>query len=262
MARTFLKSASDYLTVSASAVRAAPLTMACFLRVDTLQFHAAMSVDNGGSHAFFLGVNNVGQATAQINAPGAGGFAQATSASSIGAGAWHHIAGVYRGPALRQAYVDGGGQGTDTTSVVPAEMSRTELARIAGFATYLDGALAEAAIWKQGLTEAELRRLARGVSPALVRPRSLVFYAPLVTGADFDLAGGLRLAVGGGAPGVTRHPRVWDSPELALRRPGRVVTDRVQDGESARRRLLAPLMGGTTTLRTVVLDDAVWRWPA
>jgi len=262
MARTFLKSSSDYLTVASSAVRGAPLTVACFIRVDALQFHAAMSVDNGGSHAFFLGVNNAGQATAQINAPGAGGFAQATSTAAIGAGTWHHIAGVYRGPALREAYVDGRGKGTDTTSVVPAGASRTELGRIAGFATYLDGALAEAAIWNHGLSEAELRGLALGVSPGLVRPGALVFYAPLVAGEDFDLVGGLRLMVGGGAPGMTRHPRVWASPELALRRPGRVVADQVGDGEGARRRLFAASAGGTTTLRTVVLDDAVSRWPA
>jgi len=259
MARTFQKTSSAYLTGPGAGVRKAPLTMAGFIRVDALEFHAAISLDNGGSHAFFLGVNNSGNAQAQINAPGAGGFAQANSSGAVEAQRWHHIAAVYRNASLREAWVDGGGKGVDTTTAVPADATRTELGRIAGFATYLSGGLAEAAIWDCGLSESELGALARGRSPALVRPGALVFYAPLVGREDFDIARGLVLTPGAGGPGVSGHPRVVASPAIALQRPGRVLFDQVHASEAARRRLAVAAASSAPALRTVVLDDAVLR---
>ena len=60
---------------------------------------------------------------------------------------------------------------------------------------YCDGSLAEAAIWNAALSDAEVAALATGVSPLLVRPGSLVFYAPLARDL-LDRVGGLQLLKG------------------------------------------------------------------
>lgn len=259
MARSFLKTTSDFLTAAGAGVSGAPLTLACFLRVDVMQFHAALSLDNGGSDAYFLGVNNGGNVQAQVNAPSGGGFAHATSTTSMSAGAWHHVAAVYSSDSNRGAYLDGLGKGTDTTTVTPQAMGRTELGRIAGFATYLSGALAEAAIWNRALYGVEIRRLALGASPLAVRPDALVFHAPLYGAEDFDVARGRKIAVGSGSPGRARHPRVIRPAALALRCVGRSIVDVRSAGEYRRRRLLAAAQAGAPSTRTVVLDDAVLR---
>jgi len=258
MARSFLKATSDYLSASGAGVKAAPLTLACFIRVDAPAFHAAVSLDNGGSHAFFLGVNNTGKAQAQINAPGSGGFSQAVSTTSVSVNIWHHIAGVYRSPSSRDAYVDGGGKGSDTTTVTPASMSRTELGRVAGFATYLDGALAEVGIWSVALSNEEIRRLAVGWSPLSVRPGALVFHAPLAADEDFDVVRGLSLA-GSGVPGVRAHPSVISPPGYEVRSIGRSVVDRHDVTEHRYRRRIAAVVAGAPATRIIMLDDALIR---
>ncbi len=260
MARSFLKSTSDYLSASGAGAKAAPLTLACFIRVDALAFQAGVLLDNTGSHAFFLGVNNTGKAQAQVNAPGSGGFSQATSTTSVNANSWHHIAGVYRSASSRDVYVDGGGKGSDTTTVTPAPMIRTELGRIGGFATYLDGALAEVGIWNIALSDREIGRLALGYSPLWVRPDALVFYAPLTANEDFDMARGLSL-VGSGAPGVRAHPPVVMPPGQAIRSIGRSVLDHHDVTEHRRRRWLAAVIAGASGTRSIMLDDALVRVP-
>jgi len=260
MARTFLKSTSDYLTAGGAGVQAAPLTIACFIRVDALAFHAAVTLDNGGSHAFFLGVNNTGKAQAQINAPGSGGFAQAVSTASLSANAWHHIAAVYRSTSSRDAYLDGGGKGSDTTTVTPAPMSRTELGRVAGFATYLDGALAEVGVWNGALSDVEVRRLATGYAPPWIRPETLVFYAPLVAGEDFDPAGGLSLARSG-SPGRRAHPRIVYPAGFELRSIGKKVATLGDVTERRHRQRLVGASASGATGRRVMLDDALIRVP-
>ncbi len=260
MARSFLKSTSDYLTASGAGAKAAPLTLACFVRVDAPAFQAAVSLDNYGSHAFFVGVNNTGKAQAQINGPGGGGFSQAVSTRSVSVNSWHHIAGVYRSASSRDAYVDGGGKGSDTTTVTPAPMSRTEVGRVGGFATYLDGALAEVGIWNVALSDEEIRRLALGQTPLWIRPRALVFYAPLTAGEDFDVVRGLSL-VASGAPGVRGHPPIVMPPGYAVRSIGRSVVDRHDVTEHRRRRGLGAVIAGAPGTRSIMLDDALVRVP-
>jgi len=256
MARSFLKSTGDYLSGGGAGATAAPLTLACFIRADAAAFQAAISVDNGGSHAYFLGVNNTGKAQAQVNAPGGGGFSQAVSTASVTVSSWHHIAAVYRSPSSRDAYVDGRGKGSDTTTVTPAPMKRTELGRVFGFATYLDGALAEAGIWNAALSDAEIRRLALGWSPLWVRPQALAFYAPLVAGEDFDVAGGVSL-VASGEPGVRAHPPVAMTPGYEVRSIGRSVVDLYELTEYRRR--YAAILAAAPSARNVMLDDALVR---
>jgi hypothetical protein len=71
-------------------------------------------------------------------------------------------------------------------------------------ARFLNGRLAEAAIWNTDLTDDEFAALADGYRPTLIRPNKLVFYAPLIREA-LEYRGGLSLTVS--APVVAVHTR-------------------------------------------------------
>lgn len=68
-----------------------------------------------------------------------------------------------------------------------------------------DGMLCEAAIWDAILTAAEFQALGVGVSPALVRPQSLVLYEPMLRD-NIDLRQGGTPTITGTV--VQPHPRV------------------------------------------------------
>lgn len=73
--------------------------------------------------------------------------------------------------------------------------------------TYSAANFAEVGIWSAAITADEIASLARGVSPSLVRPQSLVFYAPLIREIR-DVRGGLALTNNNAAT-VADHPRVY-----------------------------------------------------
>lgn len=110
-------------------------------------------------------------------------------------------------------YRDGAAQ-TVTQSKAPSGTLTSDAAKSlvlgedAAGGSDLDGQLAEVAIWDVALTAGEAATLGKGFCPLLVRPQSLVLYAPLV-GAyspETDLVGGGT----GATTGTTKvaHPRV------------------------------------------------------
>jgi hypothetical protein len=66
----------------------------------------------------------------------------------------------------------------------------------AALANYMNGRVAEVGVWNVALTASEIESLASGISPLMVRPDALVFYAPMLTttGNQRDWVGGLSLA--------------------------------------------------------------------
>lgn len=76
------------------------------------------------------------------------------------------------------------------------------------YASYVNGQVSEAAIWKgYGLTASEIAALAGGFTPAQVRIQNLVFYAPLIRDIQ-DLRNGAVITNNNGAT-VTTHPRIY-----------------------------------------------------
>lgn len=124
-------------------------------------------------------------------------------------GTWHHACGIAAATNDRRVFIDGGSKGTDTstTDVAIGNSSISIGAWRANGSTFnpFNGRLAEAGIWTVALTDEEVLSLARGMSPLLVRPQSLVFYAPIVRGLG-DVKGGLTLTASGAT--VATHPRV------------------------------------------------------
>jgi len=71
---------------------------------------------------------------------------------------------------------------------------------------FLNGSIAEAAIWNAALTDAEIASLAAGFTPDQIRPQSLQFYAPLVRDL-VDVRGG-RTITNVNSATVATHPRI------------------------------------------------------
>lgn len=126
-------------------------------------------------------------------------------------GAWHHTAAVFTSSTSRTVYYDGS-TGSSSTSITDSYSNLDSVAVAVrqwatGRSRYLDGNLAELAIWNAALTDAEVASLAAGYSPLLIRPANLVFYVPLIRDNDEDIVGGLSLTANG-TPTVEAHPRV------------------------------------------------------
>lgn len=156
---------------------------------------------SSGNSYVALGLNAAGQGFIETSGNGtADGF----SDSAIPDLAWSHIAGVQHSTTSRRFFLDGAPHTISTQSSNPSGMDRVGIGqlRINGnlFST-CNGDVAHAAAWNAALTDEEMVMLAR-VSPLLVRPQSLVFYAPVpsdATGSLVDVVGGrlLTFAVGG-----------------------------------------------------------------
>jgi hypothetical protein len=120
------------------------------------------------------------------------------------------VAAVFVSAASRTAYFNGVASAENTTSVTPLTFDAAAIgARAIGgsYGLYADGKIADAAIWNVALTAAEIASLAKGISPRLIRPQSLVFYAPLIRDL-IDVKGGLALTNVNTAT-VSPHPRIY-----------------------------------------------------
>lgn len=77
---------------------------------------------------------------------------------------------------------------------------------------YFNGQVAEAAVYGAALTTEEIEMLAAGYSPLMVRPQSLVLYAPLF--GRNGAAGGEEEWVGGRTLTQTSSPALYDHPRI------------------------------------------------
>lgn len=72
---------------------------------------------------------------------------------------------------------------------------------------HFNGDIANTAIWNTHLSEGELKALSNGFAPEMIRPQSLVFYAPLVRNLQ-DIKGGFSITNNNGAT-VANHSRIY-----------------------------------------------------
>lgn len=127
------------------------------------------------------------------------------------AGQWGACAGIFASNTSRSVFLDGGGKATDTSSRSTNNSLLKELnigaLRRSSLINIYTGLLAECAVWSVALTDGEIASLAKGFSPRRIRPKSLVFYAPLIRDLQ-DTKGGLALTNNNSAT-VANHPRVY-----------------------------------------------------
>lgn len=125
----------------------------------------------------------------------------ASSSAGFTANTWHHALSVEAATTDHRIYLDGTNKGTGSTSQTSTIVEVALVGTNAGVKQF-----AEYAFWDAALTDEEAVILASGVSPLLVRPTSLVFYAPLIRSTN-DLCRGAP-TTSSGTSTVYDHPRV------------------------------------------------------
>jgi hypothetical protein len=211
---------NQYLQVGSAVVTSTPLTMACWFNCDSAGPSSCLvSVTNSGNaggltrFALFARGNVAGDpVTAIASDTSSNGIADTTAGYIVGK--WHHGCAVFTSTTSRSVYIDGGSSATNTTSITPTLLDRTNIgvqflqnAGGASGTSFTDGLIAEVGIWNAALTAAEIASLAKGMTCDKVRPESLVFYAPLVRDLQ-DISGGLTITNNNAAT-VATHPRVY-----------------------------------------------------
>ena len=103
-------------------------------------------------------------------------------ASPIRINKWNHGIGIFNGNTYRIGYLNGVAGTDNPVTVAPTAaikyLSIAAFALDAGGGQYFNGDLAELAIWNVALNQDEVFALAKGFSPQLIRPGSLVTYYP------------------------------------------------------------------------------------
>jgi hypothetical protein len=108
-------------------------------------------------------------------------------------------------------FFNGTGKVTATASATPGAMTQT-VAGFGGGSSFMDGDIAEYGIWNIALADADVVALALGVSPLLVHPEALVFYAPLlspVVNPEIELMRPRNLTPSASVPTLAAHPRIF-----------------------------------------------------
>jgi hypothetical protein len=144
------------------------------------------------------GTNN----TLQAVTTGTNGSGNSESPTTFGANEWVHLAAVFSSTTSRQAYLNGVGGTLNTFNVGTQDATINILV-----GNLTAGRIAEAAIWSAALSADEIASLAKGVSCNLVRPQSLIYYAPLIRNLQ-DVKGGLAITNTNSAT-VADHPRIY-----------------------------------------------------
>jgi hypothetical protein len=217
MARNFPNATANRLTLASSAITAAPVTMVAWVRLTAvgtvtrtiLSMNASASVLNRNAFS----INMTTAETIEARTSDGAGTNASTTAGTITAGAWAHVGGVFSSATSRIAYRDGIAAGAQTTSRVPTGINQNTIGVVSHTSGTLaqpwNGEIAEVGIWDVALTTPEMEALAKGISPLLIRPASLVYYWPILGkyNPEIDRISGGAMTVTGTTQAAT-HPRI------------------------------------------------------
>ena len=206
---------SQSLQTSSAPVTALPITMACWFKPSTVTAsYTLLSIANlTGPFEGPRLIAEGAQAGDPIRVDYTTSFGSAIARTTAGytANNWHHACGVYTTSTSRTAYLDGGNNATDTTSIagVLSLNALTFAGRLNNgiVGLFFSGQIAEVGIWNVALTAAEIASLAKGMTCDKVRPQNLVHYAPLVRDLN-DQKGG-RAIINNNNATVANHPRIY-----------------------------------------------------
>lgn len=215
MARDFDGSA-DKLDRTSAVISGQPLTMACWFNSDTITVsQTLMGVSTAGTANNRFTLQASGATTGdpvRFIAKVTAGASRAATSTGYSAGTWHHACGVAVSINDRRVFIDGGSKNTQTSTRDPSGMDRTSIGVgvHASDVNFMDGRIAEAAIWNIALSDAEVALLAQFVSPLLIRPDALVAYWPIIGrfAPEIDRWGGFDMTVTS-APPAAAHLRVF-----------------------------------------------------
>ncbi|PBB79080.1 hypothetical protein CK218_22280 [Mesorhizobium sp. WSM3879] len=172
---------------------------------------AVLSYWSGGSrNGWGLILNNTANKILAQGVSSSSAQVQITSTSSVNDGNWRSIAFNYNRAAggANALFIDGAQEATGNSGSAWTTGS-TNFWIVTGddsdtfWASYV-GEIAEIGHWNAQLDAAEIASLAKDFSPLLIRPASLIFYAPVVRETR-ELKAGLAGNTTGGT--VSDHPR-------------------------------------------------------
>jgi hypothetical protein len=209
MAYSFVRTSSQNLSTSSTPVTTYPATIAALCRTsNTTNNQTLASINRGNTENFFINIEGaVNDKFGVFVNTGATGV---NSTSTYPVGNYFSGVGVFSSSTSRTAYLDGGSSATDATSALTTSLVAIRIGALTinnSIFDYMDGQLAEIAIWNVALTDAEAVSLAKGFKPTRIRPQSLVFYAPLIRTLQ-DTRGG-RVITNNNSATVAAHPRVY-----------------------------------------------------
>lgn len=190
-----------------------PITMACWFKTASTTTNQGLlnicDASTGGQGIRLNAMGAVAGDPIRILTVGTAATAVDTTAGFT-ANTWTHACGVFTSTTSRTVYINGGNSNTNTTSSSATGENRLfmgVLRAASAFSSYLNGHLAEVGVWNAALTADEVRSLATGASPSLIRPESLTVYAPLLREL-IDLNGAVSITNNGTA-GVSDHTRIY-----------------------------------------------------
>lgn len=212
-------STSNFLRYASGVATVAPLTIACWAKTSiTATAQSIVGLYTSGSafnrNSFILQLST-GDAVRFSTADGAG-QSNASTSTTISANTWFHACGRTSSASSRDAYLNGGGKGSNATSATPTGINRTSVGVGDGssasnqFAPAGTGDIAEVAIWSIALSDADIATLATGVSPLSVHPESLVGYWPVigVNSPENNLLSNTSVLSVQGSLSQSAHPRI------------------------------------------------------
>jgi hypothetical protein len=178
---------NDYMEATSAVLTAGPLTFSAWINIDATGIaHRILSISSTTGNdrwSLFVGATNV--ISFQVGASSS--FFAVSTTASVGTGTWYHVAGTYSTAANQpmQVYLDGTKIGPTNSNRTPTagNLNRTLLGSTyvtSALTQYLNGRIAEAAIWDVVLSDAEISSLAKNFRSDLIRPASLKFYMPLI----------------------------------------------------------------------------------
>lgn len=214
MAGREFTAASSQLGVATIDAVSLPLTIAAFVRRpdNTTRVAFAFNTTTNATERvslFWDGTLNVWTA----NSVNASAGAVNVSGVSTSSGTITHVAAVFTSTSSRSIFVNGANKVTETTANTADGFNNVVIGarKSTSFGAFWSGLVAEAAIWSVALTDAEIASLASGATPFMVRPASLVFYAPLTgreTATEWNYIGTPVSLTNSPADG-TSHPRIY-----------------------------------------------------
>lgn len=217
MARSFTASSSQYLSNANAIVTAYPFTLACWFNPNTVDdSDTLISIGDTGSNNdvwILVADGTTAGDPVSFTSRAAGTTRTASTSTGFSASVWQHAVAVGVSSTSRTVYLNGGSSGSNTTDSTPANLDTTAIGVRATLtlANYMNGLIAEAAIWNTNLTVDEVVVLSRGVSPLLIRPGLLIAYWPLIGGysPEIDLVGSFSMTLTNSPTKIGHYPGIY-----------------------------------------------------
>lgn len=181
MSYNFNGTSNVILNTTTAPVTTVPFTVSCWFNATALSGNFLTICNSTGNEAFRFVLLTGGNIRANSVAATIGSSSDSTNTCTTGT--WNHACGVYASNTSRTAYLNGTAGPTNTTSSIPASISRINIgSRRANSVNdlFINARLADIGIWDIALTATEIISLSEGISCQLVRPQNLVFYAPFI----------------------------------------------------------------------------------